>query len=152
MSNIRNQLTTLIVDIPHKGTTSGSFVSGARYNHVNTDATSSHTVNLVVNKLTGGVELGASLATDGEDITPFDSSSSIDVGGTGTVGDRRALETSNEAQLANGRLCGDVGGHVDGGIFVAGNIVPKAGLMGCLTFEGPIAYCVREPATQVILI
>ena len=64
-------------------------------------------MNLIINELTRGVELGAGLGLEIEDVGAFDDAAAVDVRGDESVGDGRALEACDEAQFADGGLGGD---------------------------------------------
>lgn len=94
----------MIIDITHKRPPGAAFVPRARDDHVHADSRTSDAVDLVVDELPRGVELGARLTANREDVAAFYSSAAGDGGGGVAVGDRGFLETRNESELPDGRL------------------------------------------------
>ena len=118
-------------------------------------------MDLVIDKLTRGVELGARLAVDVEDVAALNNGASVDLCGNVTVGDGGFAKTSDEAEFTNRGLGGDawwrlrqslvgqfgkfnvLGGHVDRRIIVTSDVVLGQRASGTSDLE--VVVCVSGP-------
>jgi len=119
------------VDVAEEGAAGGGFLLGGHDADVHEIAAAEHAVGVLVDVAVGGIELGAGLAVDDEDVGTLDRrAGGVGVGGDTEgvlVGELVGLETGDEAELADGGLGGDVSCHEDGAVALSDHHVVRQG-------------------------